>query len=668
MKTHSTIVLLALLLPLERVSAQSTSALSIRVTGGVPQLTFTGATGALCQIQYLDTLAGTNNWLCLTSLAVTSSPCLLSDASSVGVSNRFYRAMAVSPNLALVPGGSFEMGDAFNQLGADEVPVHTATVSAFYIERTEVSKALWDIVSSWATNHGYDFSVNAGLAKAITHPATAMNWYDAVKWCNARSQLEGLTPCYYTNESQTGVYCTGQITISNSFVNWAANGYRLPTEAEWERAARGGAEGHRFPWADTNVISHSRANYKSTPGYDYDVSPELGYHPAFSNAPPPYTSPCGYFATNGFGLYDMAGNVWEWCWDWHDPYWYTNAAASLPDTRGPVSVSPSRRVSRGGSCFSGAPDCCCALREGRGMTASVTENGFRCVRRATSTNLVIIPAGAFQMGDTFGEGFTNELPLHIVYVSAFYIERYEVTKELWDSVYLWAITNGYAFDCAGEGKAANHPVQTNNWFDAVKWCNARSEMEGLTPAYYLDTSFINVYREAGQANLWTNFVKWNANGYRLPTEAEWEKAARGGGIGKRFPWGDTITHTQANYYSTAIYAYDVSATRNYNPAYSGSGFPNTNPVGDFAPNAYGLYGMADNVSEWCWDWFDPGWYGKAAATNDNCRGPKGDGMTYRVRRGGSWNVYANKARTAFRDYGSPADATSSFGFRCVRGL
>lgn len=99
MKTHSIIVLLALLLPLERVSAQSTHALGIQVTGGVPQLTFTGATGALCQIQYLDTLAGTNNWLCLTSLAVTSSPCLLSDASSVGVSNRFYRAMAVSPNM-----------------------------------------------------------------------------------------------------------------------------------------------------------------------------------------------------------------------------------------------------------------------------------------------------------------------------------------------------------------------------------------------------------------------------------------------------------------------------------------------------------------------------------------------------------------------------------------
>jgi len=666
MKSHSTILLLALFLPLQQVSAQSTPALSLQVTGGVSQITVNGTTGAVCQIQYINALASSNNWLCLTSLAVTGSPCVLSDASSSGVPSRFYRALAVTPNMALVPGGSFNMGDTFADLGADEVPVHTATVSAFYMERTEVSKALWDIVYSWATNHGYDFSVNASLAKAATHPITYAQWYDAVKWCNARSQLEGLTPCYYTNESQTGLYCTGQVTISNSFVNWAANGYRLPTEAEWERAARGGALTNRFPWSDTNIISHSRANYYAGAGYAYDLSTG-GYHPAFSNAPAPYTSPCGYFAPNGFGLYDMAGNVWEWCWDWHDPNWYTNALASASDTHGPDSVSPGKRVRRGGNYASNAPDNCCALREGASLTSGT---GFRCVRRATAPGLVIIPAGTFQMGDTFSEGSTNELPLHTVYVSAFYLERREVTKELWDSVYLWAITNGYAFDNAGEGKAANHPVQTNTWFDAVKWCNARSEMEGLTPAYYTDTSLTNiyVYRAAGQFNLWTNFVKWNANGYRLPTEAEWEKAARGGLIGQRFPWGDTITHTQANYYSTTDYSYDVSTTRGYNPAYSGSGFPNTNPTDDFSPNVYGLYGMADNVSEWCWDWYDAGWYSKAAATNNNTCGPRGDGMTYRVRRGGSWNVYANKVRSAYREYNGPASAVYYVGFRCVRGL
>ena len=139
-----------------------------------------------------------------------------------------------------------------------------------------------------------------GLGKAATHPVQSVSWHDAVKWCNARSELEGLTPCYHTNDTLTGLYSTGLVTISNSFVNWAATGYRLPTEAEWERAVRGGVATNRFPWADTNVISHARANYYAGNYYTYDKSPTTGYHPAFSNAPPPYTSPCGYFATNGF--------------------------------------------------------------------------------------------------------------------------------------------------------------------------------------------------------------------------------------------------------------------------------------------------------------------------------------------------------------------------------
>jgi sulfatase modifying factor 1 len=648
--------------------AQSPPGLGVQVTNGVPVLSITGATGALCQIQYAEELTVTNTWRCLTNLTLTSSPCYVVDARSAGAMQHFYRALMVCPNRALIPGGSFGMGDAFADLGADELPVHTATVSEVYMERTEVSKALWDIVFSWATNHGYDFSGNAGLAKAVTHPATAVNWYDAVKWCNARSQLEGLTPCYYTNESQTGVYCTGQIMISNSFVNWSANGYRLPTEAEWERAARGGAAGMRFPWSDTNVISHARANYNAGNYYTYDKSPTLGYHPAFTNGPAPYTSPGGHFAANGFGLFDMAGNVWEWCWDMHDPYWYTNALASASDTHGPVYSSPVRRVLRGGSWDSPAPDNCSALRERGTPSNNVNENGFRCVQRATATNLVIIPAGIFQMGDTFGDGFTNELPVHNVYVSAFYIERTEVTKDLWDAVYSWATNHSYDFDNAGLGQAGNHPVHTVNWFDVVKWCNARSEMEGLTPAYYLDTVFSNVYRGPGQFAMWTNFVKWDANGYRLPTEAEWEKAARGGAVNLRFPWGDTITHTQANYYSSAAYGYDLSATRNYHPGFNTNGFPYTNPVDVFAPNAYGLHGMADNVVEWCWDWFEAGWYGKPGATMNDARGPRGDGMTYRVLHGGSWNLQANKARSAYRNYSSPADAVFYFGFRCARGL
>ncbi len=285
-----------------------------------------------------------------------------------------------------------------------------------------------------------------------------------------------------------------------------------------------------------------------------------------------------------------------------------------------------------------------------------------------SGSMALIPAGSFTMGDTFSEGWDEELPLHTVYVSAFYMDKYEVTKALWDTVKAWATANGYQFDNAGSGKAANHPVHSVNWFDMVKWCNARSQQEGRTPCYYTDASLTQVYK-TGQV---ASNVKWNANGYRLPTEAEWEKAARGGVSGRRFPWShtDNITHSLANYYSTTDYGYDTSPTRRNHPTFNDGVSPFTSPVGYFAPNGYGLYDMAGNVWEWCWDWHQSNWYGQTGATQNDTRGPaSGD---YRVLRGGSWGHYAVLSRCAHRYGYTPTDAYGVYGngvgFRCVRGL
>ncbi|MEI6783524.1 MAG: SUMF1/EgtB/PvdO family nonheme iron enzyme, partial [Verrucomicrobiota bacterium] len=95
--------------------------------------------------------------------------------------------------------------------------------------------------------------------------------------------------------------------------------------------------------------------------------------------------------------------------------------------------------------------------------------------------MVLIPAGSFTMGDTLGESDSDELPGHTNYVSAFYVDQYEITKAVWDDVYDWGITHGYSFEHGAEGKGTNHPAQSMTWYDAVKWCNARSEKEGRTP-------------------------------------------------------------------------------------------------------------------------------------------------------------------------------------------
>jgi sulfatase modifying factor 1 len=271
-------------------------------------------------------------------------------------------------------------------------------------------------------------------------------------------------------------------------------------------------------------------------------------------------------------------------------------------------------------------------------------------------NMVLIPAGEFVMGDAL-DNTSASLPLHTNYISAFYMDQYEVTKALWDEVKAFNGGNGYQYTNPGLGKATNHPVHTVNWYDVVKWCNARSEMEGLTPVYYTNENFTAVYK---RDLLLSPYINWSANGYRLPTEAEWEKAARGGVSSKRFPWGNTIKHSDANYRSSASYAYDTSNTRDYHPIFYDLISPYTSPVGYFAPNGYGLYDMTGNVSEWCWDLYGSSYYSSSPSTDPN--GPSSG--SFRVVRGGDTSLAPN-ATVARRGKRNPIQTG---GVRCARGL
>lgn len=271
-----------------------------------------------------------------------------------------------------IPSVAFDMGNAMSpeEGDADELPVHRVLLSAFAVDAHETTKERWDDVAAWASAHGYDIGPTDALARDGNHPVFGVTWFECVKWCNARSEKEGLLPCY-TNSH--GVYREGEVDPE---CDWDANGYRLPSEAEWEAAARGGAAGRRFPWGDSDTIQHERANYSSDASLDYDTSATRGYHPAYVSEWPPYTSPVGSFPPNGIGLYDAAGNVWEWCWDWYDASYY--AASPAIDPRGP-SAGPGRVV-RGGGWDNGPANCRNADRDviwpGDGSEAV----GFRTVR------------------------------------------------------------------------------------------------------------------------------------------------------------------------------------------------------------------------------------------------------------------------------------------------
>jgi formylglycine-generating enzyme required for sulfatase activity len=286
---------------------------------------------------------------------------------------KFFRLIYPNPpvGMVLIPAGTFLMG---NSIGDDDITDATPTnvyASAFFMETNLVTLRVWQSVYTYAASfNGYTFD-DPGAGAAANQPVQTVNWYDCVKWCNARSQLTGLTPCYYTDTNLTQVYTVGD--VDSVYVNWVANGYRLPTEAEWEKAARGGLSGRRFPWG--NLISEGQANYYGNiNGYSYDLGPN-GFNP-IGNYDQPSTTPVGSFDLNGYQLYDMAGNVAEWCWDWYGtPY-------GQPSPINPTGARAASgyRVVRGGNWGSDASFLRCADRYYTYPIAIGYWLGFRCVR------------------------------------------------------------------------------------------------------------------------------------------------------------------------------------------------------------------------------------------------------------------------------------------------
>ena len=239
----------------------------------------------------------------------------------------------------LIQEGSFEMAG----------PTHTVHLSEYAMDVHEITKEVWDSVRKWSLDYGY-LDLPMGESFGAEHPLHTVNWFDCLKWCNARSEMQGLKPAYYVDAAFTIVYRSGRIA---PHVDWQT-GYRLPTEAEWEKAARGGATGHRFPWSDSEKITPDRANY--------DESEKSG------------SVKVGSYQPNGFGLYDMAGNHFEWCWDRYGDY----TAEPQADPHG-ASVGV-HRVFRGGSWYDNAKNCEIANR--RAFTPDTVYNrvGFRSVQ------------------------------------------------------------------------------------------------------------------------------------------------------------------------------------------------------------------------------------------------------------------------------------------------
>jgi formylglycine-generating enzyme required for sulfatase activity len=275
--------------------------------------------------------------------------------------------------------------------------------------------------------------------------------------------------------------------------------------------------------------------------------------------------------------------------------------------------------------------------------------------------MVFIPGGTFRMGDVVNDNnFSDNKPVRNVTVDSFWMARTETTRAEWMRVMEWGLQNGYTFDNTNSFKAmyCDYPVQARIWYDVLKFCNAKSEMEGRQPVYWCPVGMFAVTYKTGiveDVSFW-----FDRNGYRLPTEAEWEYAARSGLDGKRFPYGNTISHYQEKYYSQGTFDWDQGPSRGINPSYPGS--YGAGPVAGLAPNGYGLFDMVANVAEYCWDRYASDYYSWGETNNPT--GPSITSYTDRVHRGILGNQATIEAPIANRWHYDPR-LSNLIGFRLV---
>lgn len=499
----------------------------------------------------------------------TDSLAPFADYSTIEVNDRVMTVNGVTFKMVCVQGGTFLMGCTMDQMyrsELDEYPSHRVALSTYLIGETEVTQELWQAV----------MGKNPSNFKNPKSPVESVTWYDCQRFIAKLNQITGME-------------------------------FRLPTEAEWEYAARGGVFSGNWMYAGSDELS------------------DVAWWVSNTEA----TKTVNRKKPNELGIYDMSGNVAEWCYDWYGEY----SPENQTNPAGPQNGT--NRCVRGGHWIDGSNAARVAFRYSLGPQQSNYNTGLRLVCKVTDADIAAtnqsrqmrprhyqqfdtqwlktetfkvrgvkfsmigVQGGAFLMGATLEQTLladADEQPCHNVALSSYRIGQTEVTQALW-KVVMGSNPSHHRGD--------NLPVENVSWDDCQTFIAKLNQMTGQK--------------------------------FRLPTEAEWEYAARGGNLsqGYHFIGNDTCNVVAWN-------AHICSST---------------NPAAYLKPNELGIYDMGGNVAEWCEDWYMN--YSTLDQTN-----PMGPGGGYnRVVRGSHWEDGMRYCRSSYRSSQRPNTKTYYIGLR-----
>jgi formylglycine-generating enzyme required for sulfatase activity len=647
------------------IGAPQVAQLTVLELAMVPRLTFYGAVGSTNEIQYVTAFGDTNHWLMLTNLVLSESPQAWYDTVSPPGSQRYYQAVVLGtgplpptpPGFVWIAPGRFVMGSPDNEQDrySNEGPQTVVTLThGFFICQHEVTQGEYQAVMG--SNPSYFQGVP-------NRPVEQVSWYDAIAFCMK----------YTEQERAAGRLAQGWV-------------YRLPTEAEWEYACRAGTT-NRFSFGDD-------------PGYT-----KFGDRAWYSANCGGQTHVVGLKLPNGWGLYDMYGNVDEWCLDWYGGY----PGGSVSDPKGPDWGSA--RVIRSGSFGYVGGDCRSADRSSYWPDGRLVDIGFRAVMAYAPDGFFGEPARITQapvsqqvlagVSAVFTVQAAGRAPLSyqwykdgaklvasarvsgvdaatltIANVAEEDVGAY--TVEVWNDWgletsppaglslgvpgFVWIPPGTFTMGSpsgeqdrdSGEGPETVVTLTRGFWLGRYEVTQAEYEsVMGSNPSYWKEAT-----RPVEQMSWYdaTNYCgklterEWQAGRlptgyvYRLPTEAEWEYACRAGTT-TRFSYGDDLTYANLTNYAW----YTVNSGNQ------------THPVGQKTPNPWGIYDMHGNVWEWCQDYYNT--YPGGSVVD-----PQGPAIgTNHVLRGGSWyNIPSSMLRSAFRrgDH-LPTSRDWRIGFRVV---